>query len=85
MIDETAVGRSSRKVSHCMRKSGGTTSPAVGGTSGPHLERNAFIRSSASGSRDGGGSGPFAVDRPHDAVPKRSDWYAAYLRMEGRD
>src|SRR5579859_330549 len=57
MIEETAVGLSSRKTSHCARKFGGTPSPAVAGTAGPQEARNARMRASAAASREGAGSG----------------------------
>ena len=56
MIEETAVGASSRNVSHCASKSGGIVSPADGGTGGPHASRNLLICISAPGSLRGRGS-----------------------------
>ena len=80
MIDETTRGAASRTASHCALKSGSATSPASGGTAGPHEARNARRRASASASRRGGGSGiqllicsgPFdcALKAPtHSAMP----------------
>jgi hypothetical protein len=57
MIEETAVGFSSRNASHCARKSGGAASPAVGGTFGPQSPRNSRMRDSPGASRSGSGSG----------------------------
>src|SRR5438045_7868304 len=57
MMDDTAVGASSRKESHWASKSGGMESPAEAATGGPHASMNFLIRSSAAGSLLGLGSG----------------------------
>ena len=57
MMDDTAVGASSRKVSSCASKSGNATFPASAGTAGPQLARKARMRASTCASRRGGGSG----------------------------
>src|SRR5215471_10241369 len=57
MIDDTAVGASSKNASHWESKSGGTVSPADDGTRGPHCSRKLLTFASASGSLAGLGSG----------------------------
>jgi hypothetical protein len=54
MIEEMTGGPASNSASHWAAKSGGVTSPAVGGTSGPQPRRNSRTAASEAGSRSGG-------------------------------
>lgn len=77
MIEETTFGRISRNVASWPAKSGGRTSPASGGTEGPHWLRNARTRASASGSRTGGGSGTQTLTWKDPLLcPRNSDAHA---------